>query len=491
MAGAAAGAVLVAARASAQRRRNEDLTRLTIGEASRRIAGGELSPVDLTRAYLERIERVDRRINAYITVMGEQALAQARELEAELAAGRSRGPLHGIPIAVKDLTDTAGTRTTYGSGLFRDHVPTEDAAPVARLRAAGAVVVGKTNTHEFACGTTTNNPHFGATHNPWRGGHVPGGSSGGSGAAVADGLVPLATGSDTGGSIRIPAALCGCVGLKPTHGRVSLRGTFPMASSCDHVGPLARTARDCAIALSAMAGHDPHDPWSRRFPPEDFAGGLERPLRGLRIGIAPDFRPVPVAPAIEAAVARAAEALRALGARIVEVSLPDAGRVLATGGLVIIGETWTQHAARFARHADDYGEDVRTQLEFATGIPIADYVRATHDREAIAREVETLLADRADAILLATTAIEAPPIGDDIAVLPGGDGVPVASALAGLTILHDLVRLPTVAVPAGLGPGGLPTGVQVTTGHGEDGLALAIAHRLENALWPEAGRWPA
>ncbi|MFM7734962.1 MAG: amidase [Alphaproteobacteria bacterium] len=466
------------------------LHRRDVASLARSIAAREVSPREVLEAFVARIEARNPQANAFVTLRIDEARREADLLGDEVVRGRVRGPLHGIPIGVKDLTDTAGVRTGYGSSLFRDHVPDEDAAPVARLRAAGAVVVGKTNTHEFACGTTTDNPHWGATHNPWRHGHVPGGSSGGSGSAVAGGLVPLATGSDTGGSIRIPAALCGCVGIKPTHGRVSLRGTFPMAASCDHVGPLARTARDCAIALSAMAGFDPDDPWSRRFPPEDFALGLGRSLRGLRVGIAPGFRPVPLHPAVVDAVATAARALRDAGAEIVEVDLPSGDRVLASGGLVIVCETFAVHAERLARHAEAYGDDVRLQLEYAAGVPVRDLVRATHDREAIAREVGTLFDERIDALLMPTAPVEAPPIGDDFVVLPGGESVHVTSALASLTILHDLVRLPTVAVPAGRGPAGLPLGVQVTTAHGADSLALAIGHRLEEALWPEADRWP-
>lgn len=466
------------------------LHRSEIAALARGIAAREVSPREVLEAFVLRIESRNPLTNAFVGLCLDEARREADLLGEEVARGRVRGPLHGIPIAVKDLTDTAGLRTAYGSSLFRDHVPERDAEPVARLRAAGAIVVGKTNTHEFACGTTTDNPHWGATHNPWRHGHVPGGSSGGSGSAVADGLVPLATGSDTGGSIRIPAALCGCVGIKPTHGRVSLRGTFPMAASFDHVGPLARTVRDCAIALGAMSGFDPDDPWSRRFPPEDFAAGLDRSLRGLRVGIAPDFRPVPLHPAVVDAVAKAADALRDAGAEIVEVDLPAGDRVVAGGGLAIVCETFAVHAERLARHADAYGDDVRLQLEYAAGVPVRELVRALHDREAMTREVASLFDRRIDALLMPTAPVEAPPIGDDFVLLPGGESVHVASALASLTILHDLVRLPTVAVPVGRGPAGLPLGAQVTTAHGADGLALAIAHRLEQSLWPAPSRWP-
>jgi aspartyl-tRNA(Asn)/glutamyl-tRNA(Gln) amidotransferase subunit A len=463
-----------------------ELHRKTVWELSAAIAAGTLSPRELTDALLARIAAATAS-NAFVTVCADEARRDADRLTEELARGRRRGPLHGIPLAVKDLTDTAGLRTTYGSSLFRDHVPTVDADPVARLRAAGAIVLGKTNTHEFACGVTTSNPHYGATHNPWRHGYVPGGSSGGSCAAVGGGLVPLATGSDTGGSIRIPSALCGTVGLKPTHGRVSLRGTYPMAASCDHVGAIARSARDCALALNAMAGFDPADPWSRRFPQEDFTRDLERPLGGRRIAVAPDFRPCPLAAGVDAALARACDALRALGAEIVPVTLPSSDEVLFAAMLVLV-ETYTQHAQQLAAHPDAYGADVRVQLEFAKGFDATTLVQAQYARERVAQAVELVVTDRADALLLPTAPVEAPAIGAEFVELRG-QAMPITLVLAAYTLLHNLVRLPTVAVPAGLGDGGLPTSVQLATAAGREALALNVAHQLEQVLWPSEQRW--
>lgn len=465
----------------------DELTRKTVAELSAAIAAGDVSPRELADAALARIGDTTA-LNAFVTVCADEARRDAARLTEELARGARRGPLHGIPIAVKDLTDTAGVRTTYGSSLFRDHVPSADAAPVARLRAAGAIVIGKTNTHEFACGVTTDNPHYGATHNPWRHGHVPGGSSGGSGAAVAAGLVALATGSDTGGSIRVPAALCGVVGLKPTHGRVSLGGTYPMAASCDHVGPLARTARDCALALNVMAGFDRADPWSRRFPDEDFTRDLDRPLRGRRVAIAPGYQPSPLAPSVAANVERAIATVRALGAEIVEVELPTPSDVLFNTGAVLWVETYAHHARQLAEHPDAYGADVRAQLEFAKGFDSAALIDAQHARERIARDVELAVTDAADALLLPTTPIEAPMIGAEHVEVDGMQ-MPIVLVLAAYTMLHNITRLPTVAVPAGLGAGGLPTSVQITTAGGQEALALNIAHQLEQALWPVAQRW--
>ncbi len=462
-----------------------DVQRKTAAELSRAIAARELSPRELTDAVLDGIAA--DRTGAFVTVCADEARRDADRRTEELARGARRGPLHGIPIAVKDLTDTAGVRTTYGSSLFRDHVPTADAAPVARLRAAGAIVVGKTNTHEFACGVTTTNPHYGTTRNPWRLDRIPGGSSGGSAAAVGAGLVPIATGSDTGGSIRVPSALCGVVGMKATHGRVSLRGTYPMGASCDHVGPIARTTRDCALALNAMAGFDALDPWSRRFPDEDFTCDLERSLRGRRIAIAPDFRAAPLSAGVEAALARAVETVRALGAEVVEVQLPSPPEVLITASL-IWAETYAQHAEQFARDPDAYGADVRALLEFGRAIDVPMLVGAQHERERVAQAIELVLRDRADALLLPTTPIEAPPIGADL-VDVGGMATPLTLVLASYTLVHNLTRLPTVAVPAGLGDADLPTSVQLTTASGREVLALNIAHQLEEALWPIAQRW--
>ena len=467
------------------------LHRLTIDDLARRIARRELSPTELTEHVLRRIEAENPRLNAFTTVAGDEALATARELTEEIARGRYRGPLHGIPVAIKDLTDTAGLRTTYGSALFRDHVPSADAEPVTRLRAAGAVIVGKTNTHEFAFGTTTDNPHFGATHNPWRRGHVPGGSSGGSGAAVAAHLVPLATGTDTGGSIRIPAAACGCVGIKPTFGRVSLRGTFPLASSLDHVGPLARTARDCAIALRVLAGFDPDDPWSREWPSEDFTRELDRAsLRGVRVGVAPAFRPLPLAPAIVESFERAVRAAGHLGADLVEVALPDATDATVAASMILLAESYAHHAARLATDRSSYGDDVREQLDASAAVDATSLVRALHARESVARRMARLFGDRIDVLLLPTMAITAPVIGAKEVTL-GDAAVAVAPAMASYTLLANLTRMPAVAIPTGLAGDGLPVSIQIIGPHGADAGVLGIADVLERALWPQSERRPA
>lgn len=462
---------------------------MPVAELSRLVSTRQVSPTELVEHFLRRIDRMNPRLNAFTTVAAEQALSDARRLTAEIARGQVRGPLHGIPIGVKDLTETAGVRTTYGSALFAEHVPVKDAEPVSRLRAAGAIVLGKTATHEFAFGATTNNPHFGPTRNPWRLDRVPGGSSGGAGAAVAAGLVPISTGSDTGGSIRIPAAACGCVGIKPTHGRVSLRGTYPLAPSLDHVGPLARSSADCAAALQAMVAFDPADPWSRRFADEDFAAALDAPLRGVRIGIDRAHRPIPVSDVVLSAVERVLETARALGAEVVEISLPDAIEVTLSASVILLAESYAQHREQLEAHRPKYGADVREQLDASAAVDVRSLVRALHARERLTREVERVFESGIDAFVLPTMAVTAPAI-DAATVDAGGVLVPVAPALASFTLLADLTRMPAVAIPTGLAEDGLPTSIQITGPAGREALVLRIGHALENALWPPADRWP-
>ncbi len=344
---AAAGALAVSRSARAQR---NALTDLTIEEASRRIAAGQLTPLDLTRAYLERIEQLNPRVNAYITVTADAALEQARARGAELAAGRSRGPLHGIPIGLKDNIDTAGIRTTAASAVYADRVPTEDAPVVTKLREAGAVFLGKLNMHEFAYGGTSAVTHYGPVHNPWDLAYTPGGSSGGSAAAVAARMCAAALGTDTAASMRYPAACCGVAGLKATHGLASIRGIVPLSELHDHVGPLARSVEDCALVMAAIAGFDPLDPVSIDAPREDYAAAIGRETSALRIGLPrkPFFESLD--PEIEAAAERAIEVLEGMTRSMIDVELPtvDAFAVLS--------------AEIYAYHADLVADPTRRAL---------------------------------------------------------------------------------------------------------------------------------
>lgn len=453
-----------------------ELTQKGLLDLELAIAGKDVTPIDLVEAYLAEIEARNGTLNAYVTVTADQARAEAKALTEELARSGPRGPLHGIPFAVKDLMDTAGVRTTYGSSMFRDHVPAIDADPVRRLRDAGAILLGKTNTHEFACGATTNNPHYGATQNPRQMGHVPGGSSGGSAAAVAAGLAPLATGTDTGGSIRMPAAACGCVGIKPTWGRVSLRGTFPMDPTYDHVGPIARSARDCAVALNVMAGYDPRDPWSPpQISEEEFTRLLGRKMGGKKIGHAPGYRPIPVQPAVRENLEKMLHAFEGLGCEIVEVELPPADDVMDTGWTLIGAGTAASHVARglYPAREAEYGDDVRPLLEAGTATSGLQVLAAQHRRAELTREFERVLTE-VHALVLPTLACEPPAIGVDHVELDGVT-LDVTTAMAAYTATHNTTRLPSVSIPSGVGPGGLPTAIQITTGPGQDSLALALA----------------
>ncbi|HJQ29547.1 MAG TPA: amidase, partial [Rubrobacter sp.] len=303
-----------------------------------------LSPVEVVRALLERIEADES--NSFITVTAERALEEASRAEAEILAGRYRGPLHGVPVGLKDLIYTRGVRTTMGSAFFAEHVPGHSATVARKVEEAGSVLIGKTNTHEFAYGPTGDRSHFGPTGNPHDTRRITGGSSGGSGAAVAAGLCYGALGSDTGGSIRIPAALCGTVGMKPTFGRVSKRGVFPLSWSLDHVGPLTRTVEDNALMLSVLAGHDPEDLHSIDRPPEDFTRDLERGLRGAGIGLPPGFYFEHVDEEVEARVREAAEIFASLGAEVREVEIPSLWDTLKAQRLILAAEAYAVHEER-------------------------------------------------------------------------------------------------------------------------------------------------
>ena len=313
-----------------------DETRLTLTQAAALLQRRELSPLELTDAYLRRIERLNPHLNAYVTVTAERAREDARRATEQLGAGASRGPLHGVPIALKDLYDTAGIRTAGGAKILADRVPGADATAARRLREAGTVLLGKLNTHELAFGVTTTNPHFGATRNPWDPERIPGGSSGGAGAAVAAGLAAATLGTDTGGSIRIPASLCGCVGLKPTYGRVSKAGVLPLSRLLDHAGPLTATVEDAARLLQVVAGYDPDDGSTVPVPVPDYAAALGEGVRGLRVGVPRGYFFDRLDDEVRSAVERALGVLHDLGAELHEVAVPDFGPIaLPAFGLAV------------------------------------------------------------------------------------------------------------------------------------------------------------
>ncbi|MGE3855883.1 MAG: amidase [Dehalococcoidia bacterium] len=454
-----------------------DLAALTIAEASARIEAGTLSPVALAEATFARIEAVDGRVHAYVRLMRDSALAEARAAEARAADGQRRGPLDGIPIGVKDLFDTAGVVTTGGTGAYRDRVPEVDATAVRLLREAGAVLTGKTNTHELALGGTTHNVHYGATHNPWALDRVPGGSSGGSGAAVAADEALGALGTDTGGSIRIPAAFCGVTGFKPTYGLVGRGGVLPLSYTLDHVGPIARTVEDCALMLNALAGVDERDHDSVPRPVEDYAARLDLGVRGLRLAV---IQPLVDAagPDVRAAFEAALETFGKLGATILAVDpMGDIERWEAQTAPIITAEgaTISEHILR--NQPETIGEPVRTRILWGLDANVHDYVRAIEFRKLLQARFERTLGagGEADAIVLPTSLFTAEPIGDS----PMDERSPTDKFRTTRIFNHS--HQPSLSVPCGFDADGLPIGLMITTAKWTDAFALRIGHAYQQA----------
>jgi aspartyl-tRNA(Asn)/glutamyl-tRNA(Gln) amidotransferase subunit A len=448
---------------------------LTIGQAAEQLRARSLSPVELTQAVLQRIEAVDGRVKAYVTVLGDAALAEARQAERDLLAGEDRGPLHGIPIAVKDLYDTAGVRTTSSSRVHAERVPDRDAAAVERLRAAGAVVVGKTVTHEFAYGVVSS-----PTRNPWNLDHIPGGSSGGSAAALAADACLGALGSDTGGSIRIPASACGVAGIKPTYGRVSKYGVMPLSWSLDHAGPMARSVSDLALMLGVLAGHDPRDPSSAREPVGDYSAGLDGGVRGLRVGIPSNYFFVDCDPEVEAAVRSAAQVLAQQGAQVSEVTIPDIDLALVAEFAIVVPEASAIHQNALRRQARDYGEDVRLFLEAGELYLATHYLKAQRVR-ALVKDGLRRAFQGLDALL--TPTLPYPAARHDQPTFRGRSGAdePVINAYVRTCCPFNLSGLPALSLPCGFTQAGLPVGLQIVGRPFDEATVLRIGQTYESA----------
>ena len=450
-----------------------DLFYMSLAEAAELISKREISCEDLVQAYLVRISQLEPRLNCFITFTPERALKQARDLDAEIQGGIYRGPLHGIPVALKDLYATKGIPTTAGSTFFKDWVPKEDAAVVERINAGGAISLGKLNMHEIALGVTNNNPHYGACHNPWNLECTPGGSSGGSGAALAAGFCMGSLGSDTGGSVRIPASLSGVVGLKPTYGRISLRGVVPLSWNLDHPGPMARRIRDVALLLQAIAGYDPEDPASADIDVPDYLAQLMGGVRGWRIALAQDEFFNKGDEQVFAAVEDAAGVFASLGAKIERVDFEGANVAAMDNGLMVTSDAAAYHQDRLEQHPDGFGADVRKRLESGASRTSSEYSHARRNQVLLRRKFEQFFGEY-DLLLTATTPIAAPP-------LLGPDAVQQAARLTRFTAPFNFTGLPAISLPCGFSAQELPLGLQIITRPWGEAALLRAAQAYESA----------
>jgi aspartyl-tRNA(Asn)/glutamyl-tRNA(Gln) amidotransferase subunit A len=443
-----------------------DLTGMTLNKASHLIRAKSVSSVDLTRACLARIQKLQPLLNAYISVTGDRALAEARRLDDELQQGKWRGPLHGVPIALKDNIDTAGVRTTGASQLFKDRVPTEDAEVARRLKNAGAILLGKLNLHEFAYGGTSAVTYFGPVHNPWDPTLTPGGSSGGPGAAVAADMCFASIGTDTAGSVRIPASYCGIVGLKPTYGRVSIRGIIPLSWSLDHAGPMCKTVEDTAILLKVVAGYDPADTTTVDVPVPDYVRALHSPTSKFRLGIPrqpffDDLNPE-VGKAIEAALA----VLAKLTAGMTDVSLP----VPEGSGSIMGVEAYTYHAQWIDKTPELYDPPIRAALQRGANIKAEAYAQALRDLARTRRDINKVFSN-VDLLVLPTMAD--PPFKIEVGL--------TRNVSARNTLPFDAYGIPTISIPCGFTSAGLPVGLQIAGAPWAEPTVLALAHAYEQA----------
>ncbi len=456
---------------------------LGVADAAEAISARALSPVELMKALLDRVEALDPQLNAFIRVDGEAAMASAKAAEAEASSGHLRGPLHGVPVGIKDIIDVAGLATTCHSKILADNIASADAVCVQKLRAAGAIVIGKLSTHEFAIGGPSFDLPWPPARNPWNTNHHPGGSSSGSGSGVAAGLFPMALGTDTGGSVRNPASCCGIVGLKPTYGLVSRRGVFPLSFTLDHIGPMTRTVADNALMLQTIAGYDPLDPGSAASGVGHYGTALDRGVRGLRIGFVRHFHEVdtPAEPEVTAALAHVARTLEMEGAELRDIKLPTLVEFGAVNRVILQSEAWAIHGPWLRERPGDYGELARRRLLPGAFFGAGDYVQAQRRRLQMIAEVEAAL--REVDVLLCASSMDPPCRIDRPAdverTYPRQARTP-----------FNVTGHPALAMLAGLSAGGLPLSVQFVGRYFDEATVFQVARAWERAAGTDKKRPP-
>ena len=445
----------------------------TISELYPHLRDRKISPVEVAKRCLTRIEKLNPSLNAFITVTAESALAQARAAETAIGRGEWRGPLHGVPIALKDIIDTAGVRTTAASAHFENRVPDSDADVVRRLREAGAVLIGKNNLHEFAYGGSSLVSHFGDAHNPWDVDRIAGGSSGGSAAAVVAGMAYAAIGTDTAGSIREPAALCGCVGIKPTYGRVSSRGVIPLSASLDHVGPLTTSVRDSAIVLQAIAGYDPGDITSADVAIADYTGCLDESAKGFRVGVLREYFFDDLDPEVASALAHAIRGIATMVAEVRDVRLDaPVDRSLQAA------ESFAFHAQRVEKNPDLFQPETLRRIRSGEKVSAAEYILRRKELEEARRNIRSVFAE-VDVLISPTMPMAAPAIAD---LKSNPDALrPAELRLLRNTRPFNVWGFPAISVPCGFTQSGLPIGLQIAGPHWREDLVLRLAHAYEEA----------
>ena len=456
-----------------------ELHYMSAWELSGLIRDRQISPVEVVEACLERIEATEPTLNSFITLLPEQARASAQRAEQEINRGNYRGPLHGIPVGLKDLFETAGIRTTSGTRIYDNYVPAEDCTVAARFSQAGAILIGKLNMHPLAFGPTGENGDYGHMHNPWNPERITGGSSGGSGSAASAGQCPITMGSDTGGSVRIPAALCGIVGLKPTYGRVSRAGLTPLSWCLDHPGPMVRTVEDAALAMNVIAGRDPRDPATADVPVPDYTEALSEDIRGLRIGVVKEYFETEINHQVAELTQRAISELGELGAEIVEVSLPLYQYAQPISNAILSAEATAAHRDILLSDGDKLYPQVRDRLEEGLFITAAEYLRAQQARQVFCAQVAELLKD-VDLLAGPVEPVTAPGILER-RIDVGGESLPAVPLLTKYTRVYNITGSPAISVPCGFSDDGLPVGLHLAGRNFDETTVLRAAYAYQQA----------